>query len=929
MTDLLHFLPSDEEDGAQTDSRKADEDDSHVGDNDNFYEINDSFQFGGVLGEDGGSYSYNNRSESGWSYRKVLEMNDDNNATDTPARMDVISLIQAKRRTIQHEHKNNKKKKIEEKDMKDDDQKDDDENDKNGCDDDESDEDESSTDEIEFASNEKSATPKEEDVLKTRESRKKKKTTKITAVDHDENDQGVHGDVDDNDSDDEENDYEDEINAPEQHDEVEAAKAAGFFESTNPFLSNKIEVFTQLTLSRPLLKGIAAMGFVEPTPIQASVIPLALAGRDICASAVTGSGKTAAFVLPVLERLLHRQRGGGTKALILTPTRELAAQCISMMSTFMQHISDIRSCLIVGGTKNVNAQAAELRTRPDIIVATPGRLLDHVTNSAGVSLDDVEFLVLDEADRLLDLGFQDEIMELIKSCPINRQTLLFSATMTTKVDDLIKLSLKRPVRIHISEKKSNSVKNSSGSPSDSNHATSLEVAPRLDQEFIRIRPGNEGIHREAILLSLLTRTFTTQTIVFFDTKVTAHRLMILCGLIGIKCTELHGNLTQQQRLQALEEFRCGDVDILLATDLAARGLDIDRVKAVINFEMPTSVESYVHRIGRTARAGRCGRSCTLISEPRRHLMKDLIKDYEKKQQHQQQQSGSMKNGNMDNAVIRTRTVPPKVIAHFVAKIESLEGHVEEVLQAEAVAKMDRIAEMELTKAQNLIEHEDEIKSRPQREWYKTEEKKQAAKAQLAEKIRLQQEKAGTGMHRMTRKKRRAREALEAMKEQIEEEKRNQANDDDEMDEELSSKKTKKQKALAVTPAAVKASARKEKREHLKAKDAAYEMSIYDHDREVERKLLQKTKKKMKTKAGADPVGDGSLFDEEKITYALKTNINNNKKNKKGADSDTNDDGGGGIVKSSYNFRGFDPNKKLGKLKGHKAFKSKSKFKRRK
>jgi ATP-dependent RNA helicase DDX27 len=286
--------------------------------------------------------------------------------------------------------------------------------------------------------------------------------------------------------------------------------------------------------------------------------------------------------LPILERLLHRH-GGRTKAIILTPTRELAAQCVGMLESLAQFCKNIRACLIVGGSKDVNSQAAELRTRPEVVVATPGRLLDHVTNTPGFSIESVEFLVLDEADRLLDLGFTDEVHEIIKSCPVQRQTLLFSATMNTNVDELVKLSLKRPVRIRIKD-------------SSNNNAKDMEVAPRLEQEFVRVRAGNEGINREGMLLALLSRTFSKQTIVFFDTKVNAHRMMILCGLCGIKCAELHGNLTQKQRLQALEDFRQGQVDVLLATDLAARGLDIDRVSAVINFEMPNQLDTYIHRV---------------------------------------------------------------------------------------------------------------------------------------------------------------------------------------------------------------------------------------------------------------------------------------------------------------------------------------------
>ena len=389
-------------------------------------------------------------------------------------------------------------------------------------------------------------------------------------------------------------------------------------------------------------------------------------------------------MLPILERILHRPQGR-IQALILTPTRELAAQCLGMMTTLAQ-FSKIRSALVVGGSKNVQAQIAELRARPQVVVATPGRLLDHVLNSTGVSLEDIEFLILDEADRLLDLGFQDEVQELVKACPIQRQTMLFSATMNTKVDDLIKLSLKRPVRIRVSDKDKKAADKD------------LEVAPRLEQEFIRIRAGNEGINREGMLLALLTRTFSTQTIVFFDTKAKAHRMMILCGLCGIKCAELHGNLTQAQRLEALEQFRKGEVDVLLATDLAARGLDIDRVTTVVNFEMPSQVETYIHRIGRTARAGRGGRSCTLIGEGRRHLMKQIMKDA-----HDKNKGSSGKGAEVGpkTGVIRTRTIPPAVIAHFVDKIETLESHVEEVLQAEAVARMDRLADDEEEENDNL------------------------------------------------------------------------------------------------------------------------------------------------------------------------------------------------------------------------------------
>jgi ATP-dependent RNA helicase DDX27 len=544
---------------------------------------------------------------------------------------------------------------------------------------------------------------------------------------------------------------------------------------------------------------------------------------------------------------------------------------MGMISTLSQ-FTKITSVLVVGGSKNMNSQISELRTRPQIIVATPGRLLDHVTNSAGVTLEEVEFLVLDEADRLLDLGFQDEVNELIKACPIDRQTLLFSATMNTKVDDLILLSLKRPVRIRISDKGSNS----SG-------GRDLEVAPRLEQEFIRVRSGNEGVNREAMLVALLTRTFSTQTIVFFDTKKKAHRMMILCGLCGIQCAELHGNLTQSQRLESLEKFRKGEVEILLATDLAARGLDISRVETVINFEMPNQVETYIHRIGRTARAGRRGKSCTLIGEGRRHLMKEIMKDASDRESIANK--NLLTNQSKNAIIIRSRSVPAPVIAHFVMKIKSLEEHVDEVLQAEVVAKMDRIVEMEVMRAQNIIEHSDEIKARPQRQWFASEKQKKDTKEAATEKAQLIRDKVGTGTHRMTRKKRRVREAMEMM---------NDMRDDDDDGNDFQ-------------PESQKQVAKEHKRDIIEKAKVKRDMSLHDQDLERAAK-----KRKGKGRSGSHAIGDSGLFADEKVTYAPK--------NSKGDER----------AKSSFAFRGFDPEKagKKPKMKAHHKFKSKTKYKRR-
>ena len=426
------------------------------------------------------------------------------------------------------------------------------------------------------------------------------KQKKNAEEDSDEDEKSPAADDEEQESDKDDDDEQDE----ETRKEVE--KATAFFEKAEDE-SDEITQFSQLALSRPLLRAVASMGYVTPTPVQRQCIPLTLAGRDVCASAVTGSGKTAAFLLPILEKILQRKQytyGNITRALILCPTRELAAQCLSMMVAMTSHVKPegyITGCLIVGGAKNVQAQAAQLKARPDVVVATPGRLVDHILNSHSFELSSLEFLVLDEADRLLELGFHEEVNEIVKHCPTQRQTMLFSATMDTKVDDLVNLSLKRPIRVAVSNRKKHGV--TSFSSQTSNATGRVEVAPRLEQEFVRIRPGNEG-NREAIMLSLLTRTYKNRAICFFDTKATAHRFRILAGLVGILCTELHGDLTQPQRLEALEAFRKGDVDVLLATDLAGRGIDIPDVDAVLNFDMPSRIASYVHRIGRTARAGR-------------------------------------------------------------------------------------------------------------------------------------------------------------------------------------------------------------------------------------------------------------------------------------------------------------------------------------
>ncbi|KAG5635096.1 nucleolar DEAD-box protein required for synthesis of 60S ribosomal subunit [Sphagnurus paluster] len=478
-------------------------------------------------------------------------------------------------------------------------------------------------------------------------------------------------------------------NESEPETQAEKDRKAAFFDSEIASADTHTSFLT-MNLSRPILKALTTMGFHKPTPIQAATVPVALLGKDVVGGAVTGSGKTAAFIIPILERLLYREKGknaAATRCVILVPTRELAVQCFDVGTKLATH-TDIRLCLIVGGL-SVKSQEVALRSRPDIIIATPGRLIDHIHNSPSFTLDTLDVLVLDEADRMLSDGFADELAEIVKSCPTSRQTMLFSATMTDSVDELVKMSLNKPVRLFVDPKRS--------------------TARGLIQEFVRVRATKES-ERSALLIALCKRTFKSNVIVFLRSKKLAHQMRIVFSILGMKCEELHGDLSQEQRLKALQLFRDGGVDFLMATDLASRGLDIKGVETVINYDMPSQLAQYLHRVGRTARAGKKGRSVTLVGEGDRKMLKAAIK-----------------HGAGEDQV-RHRIIPLEIVTKWAQKLDELKDEISAVLRVEKEEKHLRKAEMELKKGENMIEHEAEIYSRPARTWFQTGKEKANAEA---------------------------------------------------------------------------------------------------------------------------------------------------------------------------------------------------------
>ena len=365
--------------------------------------------------------------------------------------------------------------------------------------------------------------------------------------------------------------------------------------------------FNDLGLAQPLLDAIRDQGYDQPSPIQLKAIPEVLAGRDVMAAAQTGTGKTAGFTLPILHYLASTPRpegkGNQARSLIITPTRELAAQIAASVETYGKYLK-IKSAVVFGGVK-INPQMQRLRGGVDVLIATPGRLIDlHQQNA--IQFDKLEVLVLDEADRMLDMGFIHDIRRIIKMCPKKRQTLLFSATFSGEIRTLAKTFLHEPVEISVSAPNT--------------------TVDSVQQKLIAV----EKADKTAVLTHLIKENDWFQVLVFSRTKHGANKLAKKLNAKGVEASAIHGNKSQGARTRALSEFKQGKCRVLVATDIAARGIDIDQLPHVVNFDLPQVAEDYIHRIGRTGRAGATGEAISLVSHDEFKMLVEIERLIKKK-----------------------------------------------------------------------------------------------------------------------------------------------------------------------------------------------------------------------------------------------------------------------------------------------------------
>jgi ATP-dependent RNA helicase RhlE len=378
---------------------------------------------------------------------------------------------------------------------------------------------------------------------------------------------------------------------------------------TEPQTTPELIPFSSVGLAEPILRAVAEKGYTTMSPIQAQAIPHVLAGRDVMGAAQTGTGKTAAFTLPLLQRMLKHETASisparhPVRALVLTPTRELADQIQQNVKQYAKY-TQLRSAVVFGGI-DIKPQMAELRKGVEILTATPGRLLDHIEAKTAV-LNQVEYVVLDEADRMLDIGFLPDLQRILSYLPKQRTTLLFSATFSPEIKRLAGSYLQNPVLVET--------------------ARPNETAANVEQLFFSVHEDD----KRRVLRQLVRERGITQAFVFCNSKLGCARLARSLERDGLRTTALHGDKSQDERLKALEAFKKGEVDLLVATDVAARGLDIKDVPAVFNYDIPFNAEDYVHRIGRTGRAGASGLSFSFVDGDDKRLISDIEKLIKKK-----------------------------------------------------------------------------------------------------------------------------------------------------------------------------------------------------------------------------------------------------------------------------------------------------------
>ena len=362
--------------------------------------------------------------------------------------------------------------------------------------------------------------------------------------------------------------------------------------------------FADFGLSEEIQRALSDQGYVHPTPIQAAAIPVVLAGRDVMGAAQTGTGKTAGFALPIIQLLLAHASSSASparhpvRALILTPTRELADQVAENVKTYSKY-TPLRSIVVFGGV-DIAPQTAALRAGVEIVIATPGRLLDHVQQKT-INLSQVQMLVMDEADRMLDMGFLPDLQRIINLLPTTRQSLMFSATFSGEIKKLAATFLRNPLTIEV--------------------ARSNATAENVTQILYHMA---EEEKRDAVSFIIRERNLK-QVIVFSNTKIGTSRLAVHLSKTGVKAAAIHGDRTQSERMAALESFKRGEIEVLVATDVAARGLDIAELPCVINFDLPHNAEDYVHRIGRTGRAGAKGDAISLFTDKDERFLADIEK----------------------------------------------------------------------------------------------------------------------------------------------------------------------------------------------------------------------------------------------------------------------------------------------------------------